>query len=356
MGFSSVRLVLCVLLAGPAFAWAIPSPLPHIHTAQTVHWKHTDAPALPWTDDVANQWNHNHLTNHSFNEFQKWDINKVWDNRQLRRAVDIGGRPVQFGHGLIEADKPVRYDFDSTVPADAKPVIENGFTAWINAATAQFNAKKDPWDRLGLHFAKTEENGEIGVRFVDSLDGAYAAFTEADQLVFVKNPQAIVQTDAANKFIRIKGSGAAGGTSLTFDTPWGYTGSPDRLPDLELEFSTNSGTDWQETVPDGFGNFTLIAGGDNTSTPAAAKLAVFEMDFKTIALHEIGHAIALGHTVGTIMRASIAQYANFGFTLHDIDEDSALAVAIAYTYSVPEPGTTGLVILGAMVLLRRRRS
>lgn len=59
------------------------------------------------------------------------------------------------------------------------------------------------------------------------------------------------------------------------------------------------------------------------------------MDFTTIALHEIGHAIALGHTIGTIIRADIAQEASFCHTLQTIDTNSALAVGIDYTDSIP---------------------
>jgi hypothetical protein len=329
---------------------ATAAPIPHIHTATTVHWKHPDAPALPWTDAVADDWNHNHLTADPFEEFQKWSINKSWNNRTVRRASDL---PKKFGHGLIEKSTPVRYDFDSTVPAAAIPVVDAGFSSWITAATAKFNAKKDPWDRLGLHFAKTDDRGEIGVRFVDALDGAYAEFTGANNLVFVKEPKASANTDAATKFIRRKGSGAAGGTSLIFDVPWSFDGDPERLADIPIEFSTDSGATWQAAVPAGFGNLKLIAGSDSNNTPAAETLFTFEMDFKTIALHEIGHAIALGHTVSTIMRADIAQAANFGNTLHTIDDNSALAVAIAYTYAVPEP--TALAVFAPLALMLHRR-
>ncbi len=54
-----------------------------------------------------------------------------------------------------------------------------------------------------------------------------------------------------------------------------------------------------------------------------------------------------------IMRANIAQYASFGST-QGIDDDEALAVAIDYTYAVPEPATLGLALLALAGLLRRR--
>ena len=344
-------------LTGPAYG--IPSPIDHVHTAQTVHWKDPGSPALPWNNATANMWNHNHLTADPFDNFQKWLINKAWDDRTMHNSNERLG-PQQFGHGLIRPTMPVRYSRDSTVPPDAMDVIKAGYDSWIAMATTQFNAKKDPWDRLAIGFERVNmgDPREISIVFRDSIDGAYAQFTTANQLEFVKMPQVRVMTDAENKRIRKKGE-ATNSTSITYDTPWTYSGSPDRLPNIPIEFSDDSGTMWSDTAPAGFGDLTMIAGDANFTTPASAAnpLFVFEMDFKTIAVHEIGHSIALGHAGMGIMRANIAQYASFGST-QGIDNDSALAVAIAYTYAVPEPATVVLLVMVLCVRLlcvRQRR-
>jgi hypothetical protein len=336
------------LVAGAAFA--IPSPLAHVHDAKTVSWKDPGSPPLPWDDATADKWNHNHLTPDPFDNFQKWLINKAWDNRTLHSSVPALG-PKQFGPGLIQPDMPVRIEGDSTVPADAMKVIDAGYKDWTTRATAQFNAKKDPWDRFAMNFQVVDKGpAEISTVFKDSLPGAYAEFTPGGQLVFVKNPQVTVATDADTKRIRKKGE-TTNSTSISYNTPWEYSGKPDRLADIPIQFSNDSGTTWSDTAPVGFGDLTLIAGDTNTTQAAsnANPLFAFQMDFATIALHEIGHSIALGHAIGGIMEQNIAQDASFGRTL-GIDNNSALAVAIDYTYSVPEPGTLTLAALGIVGL------
>jgi hypothetical protein len=345
------------IVTGPAYG--IPSPIDHVHKAQTLSWKNDGSPALPWDNATANKWNHNHLTADPFDNFQKWLINKAWDDRTVHRSESPFGDPQQFGHGLIRSDMQVRYAGDSTVPADAMTVIEAAYNSWLEKATAQFNAKKDARDRLAIDFKRMNTGDtEISVRFEDAIPGAYARFTPGNQLQFVKKPEVTAMTDAAHKRIRKQG-GTTNSTSISYETPWTYDGDPDRLADIPIEFSDDSGATWSDTAPPGFGDLTLIAGDASTTTPASAAnpLFVFEMDFKTIALHEIGHSIALGHAGTGIMRQNIAQYASFGSTTA-IDNDSALAVAIDYTYSVPEPATLALLLVGLAALpsqCRRQR-
>jgi hypothetical protein len=336
-------------------ALAIPSPIAHVHTAESVSWKADAAPALPWNNATADQWNHNHLTADPFDNFQKWLIDKAWDNRTIHSSIAPFG-PKQYGHGLIQADKSVRYAGDSSVPAEAMDVIEAGYKSWIAKATEQFDTKKDASDRLAMRFQRVDRDPEISIVFVDELPGAYARFTASNQLQFVKKPQASVQTNADNKRIRKKGD-TSNTTSITLDTPWNYSGSPNRLPDLLIEFSNDSGTTWSEMAPAGFGDLTLVAGDANFTTPSASAnpLFVFEMDFTSIALHEIGHSIALGHAGDGIMRGNIAQYASFGNTQKILAND-ALAAAIAYTYSVPEPGSLALILAPLLFGSRRHRT
>jgi hypothetical protein len=126
---------------------------------------------------------------------------------------------------------------------------------------------------------------------------------------------------------------------------------------VDFDYSVDGGVNWTDAPPPAFGNLDWAGANYGHPIVAGDKIKIFEMDFRTIARHEVGHSIALGH-IGSdttaIMRTDIADFALFGNTMQ-IDSDSSLAVAIDYTYSVPEPATLGLLTLGALAVLRRRR-
>lgn len=79
-----------------------------------------------------------------------------------------------------------------------------------------------------------------------------------------------------------------------------------------------------------------------------------DFDFQTVALHEIGHALGLGHSsvVGSVMEPI---YAGGRRTLH-ADDIAGIRAIYGMPAAVPEPATMAALGLGAMAMIRRRRA
>ncbi len=73
-----------------------------------------------------------------------------------------------------------------------------------------------------------------------------------------------------------------------------------------------------------------------------------EYDFFSVALHELGHSLGLGHSdvSGSIMEEG---YAGTHRTLHADDIAGIQAI-----YGVPEPATLALLGFGSLMLRRRK--
>ena len=343
-------LIVMVLVVSAQQTWAIPSPLDHVHTNPTVHWKEGGSPALPWTNATANTNDHNHLTADSISNGGKWIINKAWDNRTVRFGDD-------FAHGMILSGNEVRYGWGAGIPDKGKDAVEGAYDDWIAKATTQFNAEKDPWDKLAIDFDRVNAGAkEITVSFNAGL-ADYGLTTTAvggTIIEFLTQPTFQLKTVGGLKQTRLGNAGVSG-TQITVPVDWSFDGTPAAAL-TDFDYSVDGGANWTDAPPVGFGNLDWGGASFGHVLAPADEINVFEMDFFTIARHEIGHSIALGHTgadLTAILRTDIADFALFGNTMA-IDNDSALAVAIDYTYAVPEPATLVVILFGGFVFIRRR--
>lgn len=208
------------------------------------------------------------------------------------------------------------------------------------------------WSIMGVGLSMSASNDSHGSTLTSDFGLLIGGPTMVEEIAAINN--AMNTWAAVSGFVNL-GMVADGGTAagasdaaggqrgdLRFGAGLGFGGELAHAwwPSTEVDF----GADWNKGG-DVHVNTAYLWVDDANDTPG-----LDDFDFETVMLHEIGHALGLGHSgSGTVMN-SFYEGGRRSLSADDI-------AGITHIYgAVPEPTSMAVLGLGALAMVRRRRS
>jgi len=313
-----IAVVAVALFGGRADA--VPSLTPHPHNTTVTTWNPPGSMTGPL---------HQHRdTDPLVGPNGKYIAYSAWDDRQYRNGGD-------FGHGYMA--RAARYLFEADFPNSGRTDFDNAVNEWetdVNGTEVNSNG----WAiNISMDFDRVNSGAhEIDVIWDDIVTAVAFWSPSATDFTFDSAPATKPLSAPAGYLIRIHGSGDPWAASVPVPLGWHYGGAG----------SVGSTTTWfdEKKISDG------------TITENAFSSTNNNLDFYTIALHELGHGWGLDHFAGGIMREDIS-----GFVMRDPDAGSIDGLKDNYAMPIPEPVSmvffgTGVVGVFGYVARRRTRS